>query len=65
MGFPKQIKKNIELDDEFMKTFEEVDQKCKAFLVMSPNKTPEERDDHEKKIKKWSRSKNGSRTTRS
>lgn len=46
------IKNNVELDDKFMKVFEEVDQKCKAFLVMSPNKTPEERIAHEKKIKK-------------
>lgn len=48
----KLIKKNVELDDVFMKTFDEVDQKCKAFLVMSPNKTPEERYEHEMKIKK-------------
>jgi ferredoxin-thioredoxin reductase catalytic subunit len=46
------IKKNVDLDDEFMKTFDEVDQKCKAFLVMSPNKTPEERIAHERKTKK-------------
>lgn len=48
----KLIKNNAVLDDEFMKVFEEVDLKCKAFLVMSPNKTPEERIEHEKKIKK-------------
>jgi len=46
------IKKNVDLDEKFMKTFDEVDQKCKAFLVMSPNKTPEEREEHEQKIKK-------------
>jgi len=44
------IKNNAELDDTFMKAFDEVDQKCKAFLVMSPNKTPEERITHENKI---------------
>jgi len=46
------IKKNAELDDKFMKAFEEVDLKCKAFLVMSPNQTPDERLEHESKIKK-------------
>lgn len=46
------IKNNTDLNDEFMRTFEEVDLKCKAFLVMSPNKTPDERMAHEKKIKK-------------
>jgi hypothetical protein len=46
------IKNNADLDEKFMKKFDEVDQKCKAFLVMSPNKTPEERTIHEKKIKK-------------
>lgn len=45
------IKNNAELDDNFMEAFNEVDQKCKAFLVMSPNKTPEERNTHENKIK--------------
>lgn len=48
----KLIKNNAELDEEFMAEFEEVDQKCKAFLVMSPNKTPEERMEHERKIRK-------------
>lgn len=47
----KVVKSGAEMDDNFMKVFEEVDQKCKAFLVMSPNKTPKERAEHEKKIK--------------
>jgi hypothetical protein len=46
------IKSNTALDDKFMAYFENVDQKCKAFLVMSPNKTPDERANHENKIKK-------------
>lgn len=47
----KLVKDGAELDDAFMVRFEEVDQHCKAFLVMNPNKTPEERDLHERKIK--------------
>ena len=47
----KLIKSGADLDDSFMKTFDEVDTKCKAFLVMSPNQTPEDRDKHEEKIK--------------
>jgi hypothetical protein len=47
----KVVKSGAEMDDNFMKVFEEVDQKCKAFLVISPNKTPKERADHEKKIR--------------
>lgn len=46
------VKSGAEMDDNFMQVFEEVDVKCKAFLVMSPNKTPQERAEHEKKIKK-------------
>ncbi len=45
------VKSGAEIGDDFMKRFEEVDQKCKAFLVMSPNQTPQERADHEKKTK--------------
>jgi hypothetical protein len=45
------VKANVELDEKFMARFEEVSLKCKAFLVMSPNITPEERAKHEKKIK--------------
>lgn len=44
------IKEGGEMNDNFMKRFDEVDSKCKAFLVMSPNQTPEERANHEKKI---------------
>lgn len=39
-------------DDKLMKRFDEVDLKCKAFLVMDNSRTPEERMLHEKKIKK-------------
>ncbi|MBU2018366.1 MAG: hypothetical protein KJ941_01860 [Bacteroidetes bacterium] len=45
------IKKGAELDDAFMTKFDEVDQKCKAFLTMSPNQTPDERKLHEQKIR--------------
>ena len=45
------IKSGGDLNDNFMKKFDEVEQKCKAFLVMSPNQSPEERALHEKKIK--------------
>ncbi len=47
----KVVKSGVDLDEKFMARFEEVDQKCKAFLVMSPNQTPAERAAHEKKIK--------------
>lgn len=46
------IKSGIEVDDTFLASFEEVDTKCKAFLVMNPNQTPEERALHEKKVQK-------------
>jgi len=39
-------------DDKLMKRFDEVDLKCKAFLVMDNSRTPEQRMLHEKKIKK-------------
>lgn len=45
------IKEGGEMDDNFMKRFDLIDTKCKAFLVMSPNQTPEERAMHEKKIR--------------
>ena len=48
----KVVKSGAELDDNFMKVFDTVDKKCKAFLVMSPNQTPEQRAAHEKKTKK-------------
>ncbi len=47
----KVVKSGGDLDDDFFKAFETVDQKCKAFLVMSPNQTPSERAAHEKKVK--------------
>jgi len=36
--------------DKIMSRFEEIDQHCKA-LITSPNKTPEERKAHERKVK--------------
>jgi hypothetical protein len=47
----KQIKNDIELDDAFLKKLDEVELKCKAFLTMSPNHTPDERSLHQKKIR--------------
>lgn len=47
----KVVKSGAEIDDAFMDRFSLVDQKCKAFLVMSPNQTPDERAVHEKKTK--------------
>lgn len=44
--------KSGEMDDNFMKRFDEVDTHCKAFLVMDNTRTPEERAKHEKKIAK-------------
>lgn len=38
--------------DRLSDRFDEIDQKCKAFLTQSPNTTPEERTKHEKKVKK-------------
>ena len=40
------------IDDNLMERMEVVDQHCKAFLVMDDSKTPDEREAHEKKIKK-------------
>ena len=40
------------MDDKFMKRFDEVDTRCKSFLVMDNIRTPDEREKHEKKIKK-------------
>lgn len=42
-------------DAEFDKVLERsdlIDEKCQAFMVQNPNVTPEERADHERKIKK-------------
>jgi len=47
----KQIKAG-KIDDNLMERMEVVDQHCKAFLVMDDSKTPDEREAHEKKIKK-------------
>jgi len=41
-----------DMDDKFMKRFDEVDVRCKSFLVMDNIRTPDEREKHEKKIKK-------------
>lgn len=41
-------------DEEFDRLairLDEIDEKCKAFRVQNPNQTPEERADHEKKVK--------------
>jgi len=38
--------------DRLSNRFDEIDQKCKAFLAQNPNTTPEERAKHEKKVKK-------------
>lgn len=49
-AFSKQVS-----DTEFERLsdrFDEIDQKCKAFLAQNPNTTPDERAKHEKKVKK-------------
>jgi tetrahydromethanopterin S-methyltransferase subunit G len=38
--------------DRLFNRLEEIEQKCQAFLVQSKNATPEERQAHEKKVKK-------------
>ncbi len=38
--------------DKVLKRSDLIDEKCKAFMVQNPNVTPEERADHERKIKK-------------
>lgn len=40
------------VDDKLMDRFDEVDRKCKSFLVMDNSRTPEERMLHDKKIAK-------------
>ena len=37
--------------DRLSLRFDEIDQRCKAFLMQSPNVTPEERIKHEKKVR--------------
>ena len=44
--------KSGDMDDKFMERFDEVDKHCKSFLVMDNIRTPEEREKHEKKIRK-------------
>ncbi len=39
-------------DDKLMERFDEVDNHCKSFLVMDNIRTPEEREKHEKKVRK-------------
>ena len=38
--------------DRLSERFDEIDQKCKAFLAQNPSTTPEDRAKHEKKVKK-------------
>lgn len=45
--------------DKLSDRFDEIDQKCKAFLAQNPNSTPEERAIHEKKVKKCLREASG------
>ncbi len=40
------------VDDKLMERFDEVDKRCKSFLVMDNSRTPEERMLHDKKIAK-------------
>jgi hypothetical protein len=46
------VAKSGNFDDNFMDRMEEVSNACKSFLVMDGNRTPEERDKHQKKIDK-------------
>lgn len=38
--------------DRLSKRFDEIDEKCQAFRVQDANRTPEQRDQHEKKVRK-------------
>jgi len=38
--------------DQLLKRFEVIDQRCQAFKLMDPNRTPRERKAHERKVKK-------------
>ena len=40
-----------DITDKLMERFDEVDRKCKSFLVMDNMHTPEERAKHDKKIR--------------
>lgn len=44
--------KSGDVSDKLMERFDEVDRKCKSFLVMDNTRTPEERAKHDKKIRK-------------
>ena len=46
----KVLKNGADVDDSFIARFDEVETKCKAFLTMSKNSTPEERSLHQEKI---------------
>lgn len=37
--------------DRLANRLDEIDEKCKAFRIQNPNQTPEDRADHEKKVK--------------
>ncbi len=38
--------------DKLLTRFDEIDKKCQAFKIIDPNRTPKERAQHEKKVKK-------------
>ena len=38
--------------DRLAKRFDEIDEKCQAFRIQDANRTPEQRDAHEKKVRK-------------
>jgi hypothetical protein len=38
--------------DNLLKRFEVIDQRCQAFKITDPNRTPRERKEHERKVKK-------------
>jgi hypothetical protein len=39
-------------DDKLIERWDYVDKKCQAFRIQDPNRTPEERDAHERRVKK-------------
>lgn len=39
-------------DDKLFERWDYVDKKCQAFRIQDPNRTPEERDAHERRVKK-------------
>lgn len=46
--------------DRLSKRFDEIDKKCQAFRIQDPNRTPEQRELHEKKVRKCLREAGGS-----